>query len=144
MTHDSPEDHAAIPGQESTHHVTPISTYFSVFVLLFILMIATIAAAEYLHLPTILMNVIAMAIAVAKATFVVAVFMGVRWTTQLAKVYAIGGFVWATLLTIAFCDYITRKDELAPAWIEGKASPVTDGIMPEVGKELPRQYFGAH
>ena len=130
------------PDQEHTHHVIPIKTFAIVFAVLFVLMVATIAAAEYLHLPTILMNAIAMGIAITKATLVIMFFMGVKYATQLSKVYAIAGFVWVTLMGITFCDYATRKDEPGPAWLSGKHSPVTDAQLPELGKEVPRQYFG--
>lgn len=138
-------DHAStIPGQEPTHHEVPITGYLAVFAILVVLMLATIGAAEFLHLPTLAMNLIAMAIAVLKATLVILYFMGVKYTTQLCKIFAIGGFVWVTLMLIMFCDYGTRHDEPAPDWANAEKFYLTDVNKPELGKEAPRQYFGAH
>jgi cytochrome c oxidase subunit 4 len=134
---------ALAPDQEHTFHVIPIKTFVAVFFALFVLMVATIAAAEFLHLNTYLMNAIARGIAITKATLVVMYFMGVKYATQLSKIYALAGFVWVTLMGITFCDYVTRKDEVAPQWLPGAMSPVTNGSVPELGKEAPRQYFGA-
>jgi cytochrome c oxidase subunit 4 len=130
--------------QESTFHIVPIGAYAIVFGLLVVGMVATILAAEYLHLPTLYMNIIAMGIAVGKASLVVLYFMGVKFTTQLAKIFAIGGFVWVTLLCIMFCDYGTRHDEPAPGWTKAPHSYQSDVLLPQLGKEVPRQYWGAH
>lgn len=138
-------EHApTVRGQEPTFHLVPITSYAMVFFALFVLMIATIGAAEFLHLPTLAANLVAMGIAIFKATLVILYFMGVKFTTQLCKIFAIGGFVWVTLLCFMFCDYGTRHDEPAPSWVRTQHSYQTDGIMPELGKEAPRQYFGAN
>ncbi|MBI5707534.1 MAG: cytochrome C oxidase subunit IV family protein [Armatimonadetes bacterium] len=149
MSHDT---HAATcpPGQESTHHVTSPATFVKVFALLFVLMCLTIGAAIYAHEAHIdapwftwAMNIVAMAIACIKATYVVLYFMGVKYATQLSKVFALGGFVWVTLLLIMFCDYGTRHDETSPGWTTENKSYQSNVNLPELGKEAPRQYWGA-
>jgi cytochrome c oxidase subunit 4 len=140
MSHD---EHATVPGQESTHHVTPPFTFFKVLIALTILMVATIYAAEGMHLTGIMGNVVALLIACTKATLVVAFFMGVLYATKLTKMYALLGFIWVTLLGITMCDYFTRNHEIAPRWLAEKPSHVTGGNVPTLGKEQPRQYFGA-
>lgn len=132
-----------IPGQESTHHVTPIKTFAGVFFALLILMVLTVYAAEGMHLTGILGNVVAMFIACSKATLVVMFFMGVLFATRLTKVFALLGFIWVTLLGITFCDYFTRAHEVAPRWLNEQPSRVTAGDVPTLGREPPRQFFGA-
>jgi cytochrome c oxidase subunit IV len=54
-------------------------------------------------------TVIALAIAVTKASLVVLFFMGVRHNTPLTKVTAIAGFVWLFILFgLGMSDYLTR------------------------------------
>jgi cytochrome c oxidase subunit 4 len=53
--------------------------------------------------------VVAMAIACTKATLVAWVFMGVRFTSQLTKLFCVAGLVFLSiLLLITFSDYSTR------------------------------------
>jgi cytochrome c oxidase subunit 4 len=54
-------------------------------------------------------TVIALSIAVTKASLVVLFFMGVRHNTPLTKVTAIAGFVWLFILFgLGMSDYLTR------------------------------------
>jgi cytochrome c oxidase subunit 4 len=135
------ENHEIVPGQESTHHVTSPRTFVVVLIALTVLMVATIFAAEGLHLHGLLGNIVALSIACTKATLVVMFFMGVLFATKLTKLYAVLGFIWVTLLGMTFCDYFTRTDEVAPRWTWEKAAPQTGMNVPLVGKELPRQLF---
>lgn len=99
-------------------HVLPLSLYARNFAALVVLMVLTIAAAQFDvgdHLfsqgsaaATFTNNAIAMGIAVAKATLVILFFMGVKYTTRLVQMWAIAGFVWALLLLITYGDYSTR------------------------------------
>jgi cytochrome c oxidase subunit 4 len=54
-------------------------------------------------------TVIALSIAVTKATLVVLFFMGVRHNTPLTKVTVIAGFFWLFILFgLGMSDYLTR------------------------------------
>lgn len=100
-----------------SHHIVPIPVYAATLAALAGLMGATIFAAQ-IHWPggTVVNNIIAMAIAVVKATLVVLVFMNVRNGTKLIKMWAMLGFAWFTLMFMMYCDYLFRQYELTPAW----------------------------
>ena len=66
-----------------------------------VLMILTIAAARmevFAGLSTLTNNIIAVSIACTKAILVIAIFMGVKYSSNLVKLFAIGGFVWFLLV----------------------------------------------
>lgn len=122
-------------GGAHPHHILPQRTIFLVFGALLGLMVLTIVAAFAPgphHASTFLMNVIALAIAVTKATLVVAYFMGVKSATRLVKIFAIGGFVWFFTLFIMMADYATRPLEPVPGWevVPSSALP-RDASRPE-------------
>lgn len=129
---------------EHGHHIISPSTYIKTFGMLTILMIATIAAAQ-IPFPheaawaSYLANGIALTIAVVKATLVMLNFMGVRYTTRLAQMFAVMGFLWVTLMGITFCDYLTRHFEPNPGWEKVPPSPNTQ--MPEPRMQNP---YGTH
>ncbi len=53
--------------------------------------------------------VVALLIAVVKASLVAWIFMGVRFTTSLTKLFVVAGLVWLSILIlITFSDYDTR------------------------------------
>lgn len=90
------------------HHVTPKSVYYGVFVILLVLLIATIGAAM-LTLPPPFHIIVAMTIAVAKALLVILYFMHVRDSGRLTWVFAGAGFFWlAILISLSLSDYLTR------------------------------------
>ena len=54
--------------------------------------------------------VVALAIAVTKASLVVWVFMAVRFTTTLTKLFVVAGLVWLSIMIlITFSDYHSRN-----------------------------------
>jgi cytochrome c oxidase subunit 4 len=54
--------------------------------------------------------VIALLIAVCKASMVAWIFMGVRYTTNLTKLFVVAGLVWLSIMIlITFSDYDTRN-----------------------------------
>jgi cytochrome c oxidase subunit 4 len=88
-------------------HVTPIRVYLMVFGILMVGTALTVWAA-FLHLGP-FNDVVALAIAVTKATFVVLYFMHVRHSTRLTKVTVVAGFLWlAILVALTLSDYFTR------------------------------------
>lgn len=95
-------------------------------------MVATIWASYLEGIPTIWMNVIALSIAVTKATLVIVVFMGVGYSTRLVKLFAWGGFAWFFLMFIMLADYVTRPSEPVLGW-----EPVPASAMPRNTSENP-------
>lgn len=139
-------DHHSLSG----HHVIPIKTLVKTGAALIVLMFLTVwwAKIAYTILPdapiaSFINNVVAMTIAVVKALLVIMIFMGVKWGTKLTKTYALCGFVWVTLLTIAFCDYATRRWEPVAAWEEGEVSKITGMKLPTKGApgQVERQHW---
>jgi cytochrome c oxidase subunit 4 len=89
-------------------HILSKSIYYKVFATLMILTLVTIAIA-YADLGR--WNVIvAISIAIFKATLVVLYFMHVRYSTELIWVVVGGGFFWLVILLIlTMSDYLTRS-----------------------------------
>lgn len=103
------------------HHIIPQGRLAFNFVLLTILMVATIGAAFTLPsmipgISTLAMNLVALGIACVKAYLVITIFMGVKFATRLTKLFAWGGFAWFLLLFLMFADYATRPLEKVPGW----------------------------
>lgn len=114
-----------------SHHIVPIKTYVLVLVVLLALMVLTIAAAQ-MHLEnSYIANAIALTIAIVKATLVVAIFMGVKYSTNLTKMWAYAGFTWFLLMFVMYCDYMTRSWEPVAGWEK------------EAPNALPREPFKA-
>ncbi|HYF49239.1 MAG TPA: cytochrome C oxidase subunit IV family protein [Planctomycetota bacterium] len=89
------------------HTVISIRTYAIVYLLLMLLMAATIGA-HYLHLGRMALAA-AMAIAIIKAVLVVLYFMHVRYSSHLTWVVSVGAFCWLMILFgLTFNDYIAR------------------------------------
>ncbi len=103
-------DHA-----EESHHVTPPFVYWRTYFLLLIFMVLTIAAYK-VNLGPALNNVVAMAIAITKATLVVLFFMQVKYGTRLTWLWAGLGFVWLLLIFITLQDYMSRRWIPIPGW----------------------------
>ena len=81
------------------HHVVPKPTYYIVFALLAVLLVATVAASR---VDLGIWNVpVALAIAIAKAILIVLYFMHVRYGSPLVRLFAAGGFFWL-LIMLAF------------------------------------------
>jgi len=108
------------------HHITQPGTLFGTMLLLAVLMGLTILVykVDFGHilsrgndaLGSWINNIIALAIALVKATLVVMIFMGVKWGTKLIKLYALLGFFFFPFLLITFGDYMTRSWEPVEGW----------------------------
>lgn len=94
-------------------HATPL-VYGLTYLFLIVMMVLTIVASRFSLGP--LNNVVAMAIALAKATAVVLLFMQVWYSTRLTWVWAALGFLWLFLLFGILGDYITRAVLAASGW----------------------------
>jgi cytochrome c oxidase subunit 4 len=94
------------------HHIIPIKYYIGVFLLLMVLTAITVIVASFdlEHIWGPLNIIVALTIAVIKATAVVLIFMHVRWSSRLTQVIVVSGIFWLIIL-IAFTlsDYATRS-----------------------------------
>ena len=91
----------------SSHPITPVSTYVTIFVALLVLTGLTyLVATQDFGWPN---TPIALAVALAKASLVVVYFMGIRYNTPLTKVVAVAGFFWLFIMFgLTMNDYLTR------------------------------------
>lgn len=107
MTHASEHatEHEISPS--GSLHIVPPRVYFTVYLLLLFFMALTIAAAK-VHMGGVINNIVAMTIAVIKATLVVLFFMQVKYSSRLTWVWAALGFIWLLFLFLTLGDYITR------------------------------------
>ena len=88
-------------------HLVPRQVYFSVFAALMVLTALTVWVAFFDLGP--LNTVVAMGIAVIKATLVVLYFMHLRWSSKLSQVVLVAGLFWfLILIALTFSDYLTR------------------------------------
>lgn len=98
--------------QEHAYHIVPIRVYLAIFAALLIFTTLTYFAAFKDFGP--LNMIIAVTIAVIKATLVILYFMHLRYSDRLTWVVVIAGFTWlGILLGITLSDYYSRD------WIRG-------------------------
>jgi len=91
----------------SSGHVVPARIYYTIFAILMICTLATVAIA-FVDLGR--FNIVAaLTIAVFKATLVVLFFMHVKYSTRLTWAVVLGSVFWlAILLALTMSDYLTR------------------------------------
>jgi cytochrome c oxidase subunit 4 len=90
-----------------SEYVVPVKVYVSVFLALLVLTATTTAVSAIDLGPW--NTVVALGIAVIKATLVVLFFMHVKYSPRLIGVVIVGGLFWlAILLAITFSDFATR------------------------------------
>lgn len=88
-------------------HVSPVKTYLAIFAALMIGTAMTVAAA-FQNFGQ-MNDVIALAIAVTKATLVVLFFMHVKYSTKLTTVVVVSGiFFLLVLFAFTLSDYVSR------------------------------------
>jgi cytochrome c oxidase subunit 4 len=98
-----------------TQHIVPTKLYIRVFAALLVLTALTVAASFYdlgggrLHYAN---AIVALTIAVTKATLVVLYFMHVRWSSRLTWVFVGAGVFWLLILIV-----LTLSDVLTRQWI---------------------------
>ncbi len=91
----------------TAHPIVPVRTYVLVFVGLIVGTVLTYYAALFDF--GLLKPPIALAIAFAKASLVVIIFMGVRYNTPLTKIVVFSGLVWLLIFFgLTMGDYLTR------------------------------------
>ena len=88
-------------------HVARLGEYIVVYVVLLLLLAATIAC-DKVDLGR-WNTIAAFTIATVKAVIVILYFMHVRYSSGLTKVFALAGFFWlAILIGLSLCDFLTR------------------------------------
>jgi cytochrome c oxidase subunit 4 len=88
-------------------HIVPRRTYYVIFLVLMICTAITVGVA-YLDLGA-LNTIVALTIAVFKATLVVLFFMHVKYSTRLTWAVVVGSVFWlGILLALTLGDYLTR------------------------------------
>jgi cytochrome c oxidase subunit 4 len=91
----------------SSHPVTSVGLYVTIWIALIIGTALTVVVASYDF--GFLNTIIALGIAVTKASLVVLFFMGVRYNTPLTKVVVVAGFFWLLILFgLGMSDYLSR------------------------------------
>ena len=91
----------------STEHVVPLRIYLFVFFSLLVLTGTTVAVA-FVDLGP-LNNLVAMGIAVLKATLVILFFMHVRYSTRLTPLVIASGLLGLIIMVgLTLADYATR------------------------------------
>ena len=97
----------------SEHHVISPKVYIAVFLALCVLTVLTVTAAGYDFGP--LNLIVALGIAITKASLVVLYFMHARYATGLtALVIASSVAFFFILVFLTLTDYVTRPWPLAP------------------------------
>jgi cytochrome c oxidase subunit 4 len=98
-----------------SEHIVPIRIYVTIFLVLLVGTALTVLAAfhdftYHLGSRTIQLNtLIAMTIAITKATFVVLYFMHVRYSSRLVWVIVTSALFWLVIMfALTFADYRTR------------------------------------
>jgi cytochrome c oxidase subunit 4 len=90
-----------------SEHIVPKQTYYQIFAALMVFTVITVAVA-FFDLGA-LNTIVALAIAVTKATLVVLFFMHVKYSTRLTWAVVVGSVFWLLiLLVLTSSDYLTR------------------------------------
>jgi cytochrome c oxidase subunit 4 len=90
-----------------SEHITPARTYYTIFALLLFCTYLTWQVAYFDLGP--FNTVVALGIAIFKATLVVLFFMHVKNSTRLTWAVVLGSVFWlGILLTLTMTDYLTR------------------------------------
>jgi cytochrome c oxidase subunit 4 len=91
-----------------SEHIVPVRIYVTIFLALLVGTSLTVMAA-FVNFPWQLNTIVAMTIAITKATFVVLYFMHVRYSARLIWVIIGAALFWmAILFAFTLADYNTR------------------------------------
>ncbi len=99
----------------STEHTPSRKPYFLTCAFLLVMTLITYVVAKFDLGP--LNDIVALGIAVLKATAVVLFFMHVRHSSKLTKLTVVSGFLW-----LAFMIFITLSDYWTRGWLNTFAS----------------------
>jgi cytochrome c oxidase subunit 4 len=106
-------------------HVSPVSRYITIFGALMVGTALTVGAA-FVDLPFSLNFPVALAIAVIKASLVIAFFMHVKYSSRYVKlIVGVALFFFGIMFTLTFTDYFSREWFTAPGGSTSPASILT-------------------
>ena len=92
---------------ENEHHVVPVSVYITIFLSLMVLTALTVLASTKDFGPG--NTIIAVSIAVLKATLVILFFMHVRYNDNIVRIAVFAGFLWlGVMIVLTLSDYVAR------------------------------------
>jgi len=92
-----------------SEHIVPVRIYVTIFLVLLVGTALTVVAA-FQDFPWQLNTIVAMTIAITKATFVVLYFMHVRYSARLVWVIVASALFWLVIMfALTFSDYGTRS-----------------------------------
>jgi cytochrome c oxidase subunit 4 len=91
-----------------SEHIVPVRIYVTIFLVLLVGTGLTVMAA-FIDFPWQFNTIVAMTIAITKATFVVLYFMHVRYSARLVWVIVASALFWLVIMfALTFSDYWTR------------------------------------
>ena len=91
-----------------SEHIVPVRIYVTIFLVLLVGTLLTVWAA-FQDFPGPFNTIVAMTIAITKATFVVLYFMHVRYSARLTWVILASALFWMGIMfALTFSDYWTR------------------------------------
>ena len=103
-----------------SEHIVSKKLYFQIFCALMVLTVITVLAAlvDFSQVRVgstdlgFFNTIIALTIAVTKATLVVLFFMHVRYSSRLTKIIVVSGFFWLAIMVVFIStDYVTRPKD---------------------------------
>jgi cytochrome c oxidase subunit 4 len=101
--------------EDDHRHIVPLTTYYKIFAALMVLLLITVGAAEFDFSERVgpafaWMNiVVALAVAVTKAYFIVAYFMHVKYSSRLIALFAVAAYLFVGIMFLeTYADYFTR------------------------------------
>ncbi len=98
-----------------SEHIVSRTIYFVIFGALIVLTAVTYFAALVNFGSDTINTIVALAIAVTKATLVILYFMHVRYSPRLTWVVVTAGFFWlAIMIMLTLSDYLTRQTASLP------------------------------
>lgn len=98
-----------------SEHIVSRTIYFVIFGALIVLTAVTYFASLVNFGNDTINTIVALAIAVTKATLVILYFMHVRYSPRLTWVVVTAGFFWlAIMITLTLSDYLTRQTASLP------------------------------
>jgi cytochrome c oxidase subunit IV len=98
-----------------SEHIVSRTVYFVIFGALIVLTVVTYLVARIDFGNEAVNTIVALAIAVTKATLVILYFMHVRYSPRLTWVVIASGFLWlAIMIGLTLTDYLSRNQTALP------------------------------
>lgn len=129
-----------------SHRIIPVKYYLINAAVLTFLMVLTVVAAKHpaFHFssnPNGINLAIALAIAIAKAACIVAIFMGSYWSSPMVRLLSVAGFAWLCIFFLfTFTDYMNPIEEFGSPYSDIQSpgtNPLTGGQNHSItGREL--------